>query len=417
MKKYFRIFFGFFFSLGSVPGAEFFELPPISYSETASEDELAKFAERIEAEGWAETADDDRGFLAQILKALQVPEESQVLVFSRTSLQTSLIRYATPRALYFSMDTYVGWVPGGKVEVIIEDEKLGPVFYTIEPPRTGKAPVIRRATDSCLQCHATSRTEGVPGMMVRSVIPDENGHAILKAGTSTVTDETPIKDRWGGWYVTGEIDDPHLGNRWSLEKEVDQFQPQRSALSELGELFETDRYLKPTSDVVALLVFEHQCRIHNLLTKAKYSYARARHFQKGYQEEVELDSVEGVSWRTADSAAREIVNALLMGGEAELGGDGVAGGGEFAKTFQKGGLKSAKGESLRDLRLYERIFKYRCSYMIYSKAFKSMPEAVKTRVFAHLQIELNPKTANHLSSREKKTISAILSETVPGFQQ
>jgi len=119
------------------------------------------------------------------------------------------------------MDAYVGWVPGGKVEVIIEDEKLGPVFHTINPPHGDRPVKISRATDSCLQCHATSRISGVPGMFIRSVVPDQNSHAILSAGTSLVTDSTPLKDRWGGWYVSGSSDHSHLGNRWIPDRSLD----------------------------------------------------------------------------------------------------------------------------------------------------------------------------------------------------
>lgn len=115
-------------------GQDFFELPPIKYSETASQDEMAKLAARIEAGDWVVPPSDGKSFLRAVLEKLNVPVESQVLVFSKTSLQNSLINQRNPRSVYFSMDAYVGWVPGGKVEVIIEDEKLGPVFYVLEPP-------------------------------------------------------------------------------------------------------------------------------------------------------------------------------------------------------------------------------------------------------------------------------------------
>ncbi|MFT6498136.1 MAG: hypothetical protein ACJAT6_000262, partial [Akkermansiaceae bacterium] len=112
---------------------DFFELPPIKYSETASEDAVAQMAKEIESGDWVVPPSDGKSFLKAVLKKLDIPEESQVLVFSKTSLQNSLINQRNPRALYFSMDAYVGWMPGGKVEVIIQDKTLGPVFYTIDP--------------------------------------------------------------------------------------------------------------------------------------------------------------------------------------------------------------------------------------------------------------------------------------------
>lgn len=399
-------------------GQDFFELPPIKYSETASQDEMAKLAARIEAGDWVVPPSDGKSFLRAVLEKLNVPVESQVLVFSKTSLQNSLINQRNPRSVYFSMDAYVGWVPGGKVEVIIEDEKLGPVFYVLDPPFGEHPAKVTRVTDSCLQCHATSRTSGVPGMLIRSVVPDRNSHPILSAGTTLVTDATPLKDRWGGWYVSGAADDPHLGNRWIDETPLDEvdFPAEVSSFEDLGTLIDTQKYLQPTSDVVALLVLEHQCRTHNLITSAKFNYLRSRYFHKSFGDEQDLDSPEGMSWKTADSAAKEIVSAFLFTDEVELGGEGVEGSEAFARAFAKGGVIDGSGKSLRDFRLYTRLFKNRCSYMIYSKAFNGLPPIVRDRVFHHLREALLPETENHLGSREKKTIAGILEETVPGFK-
>lgn len=190
-------------------GQDFFDLPPIRYSQTASQDAVAKMVAEIEHGDWVIGKVDGKTFLKAVLKKLNIPEESQVLVFSKTSFQNSLINQNNPRSIYFSMDAYVGWVPGGKVEVIIEDEKLGPVFYTIDPPFGDRRAKIVRATDSCLQCHATSRTSGVPGMFIRSVVPDQNSHPILSAGTSLVTDSTPLRERWGVGMFRG-IRMPHI---------------------------------------------------------------------------------------------------------------------------------------------------------------------------------------------------------------
>lgn len=399
-------------------GQDFFELPPIKYSETASQDAVAKMAAEIKSGDWVVGNVDGKAFLKAVLKKLNIPEESQVLVFSKTSLQNSLINQRNPRSIYFSMDAYVGWVPGGKVEVIIEDEKLGPVFYTIDPPFGDRPAKVVRATDSCLQCHATSRTSGVPGMFIRSVVPDQNSHPILSAGTSLVTDSTPLKERWGGWYVSGASDDPHLGNRWIPDSALDgvELAPEVSKYEDLSTLIDTEKYLQPTSDIVALMVLEHQCRTHNLMTKAKMGYLRALYFQKSYSEGEDLSSREGMSWKTAESSAKEIVEAFLFADEIDPGGDGVEGSDAFTEAFKARGVKTGKGKSLRDFRLYGRIFKNRCSYMIHSMAFKGLPELVKERIFYHLRQELDKEAENHLSSREKTTLLGILEETVPGFR-
>lgn len=398
-------------------GQDFFELPPIKYSETASQDAVVKMAAEIKSGDWVIGNVDGKAFLKAVLKKLNIPEESQVLVFSKTSLQNSLINQRNPRSIYFSMDAYVGWVPGGKVEVIIEDEKLGPVFYTIDPPFGDRPAKVARTTDSCLQCHATSRTSGVPGMFIRSVVPDQNSHPILSAGTSLVTDSTPLKERWGG-DVSGSSDDPHLGNRWIPDSALDgvELAPEVSNNEDLSNLIDTEKYLQPTSDIVALMVLEHQCRTHNLMTKAKMGYQRALYFQKSYSEGEHLSSREGMSWKTAESSAKEIVEAFLFADETDPGGDGVEGSDAFTEAFKARGVKTGKGKSLRDFRLYGRIFKNRCSYMIHSMAFKGLPELVKERIFHHLRQELDKETESHLSSREKKTLLGILEETVPGFR-
>lgn len=394
---------------------DFFELPPIHYSATASKDKVASLARKIKEGKWNGGGAGAKKFLKAVLDELDVPEESQVLVFSKTSLQNSLISHDHPRAIYFSMDAYVGWVPGGKVEVIAMDDTLGPVFYTIDPPVGSTPPRVVRATDSCLQCHATSRTSGVPGMFVRSVVPDEHSHPVLSAGTSVVTDRTPLRERWGGWYVSGTTDEGHLGNRWVAEGAEKELVPRASSLVNLSSLIDTRKYLRATSDVVALMVLEHQCRTHNLMTKAKMTYERAVYFQKSYSEAY-LDSEEGMAWKTADSSAKEIVEAFLFRGEVDLGGNGVEGSEDFVEMFEGRGVGSKTGKSLREFRLYGRMFRYRCSYMIHSAAFRILPGAVKERVFHHLRQALDDAKAVEMSQRERGVIRSILQETVPGFK-
>ncbi|YCM42533.1 hypothetical protein V2O64_14575 [Verrucomicrobiaceae bacterium 227] len=395
---------------------DFFEMPPIEYSRTASTDEMVRFSREIAAGEWTAPSGGGKEFLRAVLQRLRIPVESQVLVFSKTSLQNSLINQGNPRALYFSPDAYVGWVPGGKVEVIVQDEKLGPVFYVLSPPVGDKAPVITRHTDTCLQCHANSRTEGVPGLLVRSVSPDENSHPLLSHGTTLVDYRTPVEKRWGGWYVSGSSDDPHLGNQ-STTAELE-LEAKLTNLEDLSKTINTDKYLVPTSDIVALLVLEHQCRMNNLLTKARMNFQRSEWFQQSMQETLEIDQEKGMAWKSANQLADEVVEGLLFKDEVELAGDGVGGSGAFARAFVAAGVKTESDKSLRDFRLYARIFKYRCSYMIYSKAFKGLPPLVKERVLVKLRAALSEESDekfNYLSSREKKSIRAILEETLPDF--
>lgn len=402
---------------------DFFDLRPIRYSESSSNDVLAKLWEKEEVRAEFAGLPSGKEALRFVLEKLEVPVESQMLVFSKTSLQTKLIAPKVPRAIYFSENAYVGWVPGGMIEVIVMDRDLGPVFYAIRVPGSGGEVGIERA-NSCLQCHATSRTEGVPGMFVRSVAPNPDGFAILPAGTSLTTHASPLRERWGGWYVTGASDDPHLGNRIVTEEEVAEegfeAEPARP-LADLSALIDTDRYLLPTSDVVALMVLEHQCRMHNLLTKAKMSYERAWYLQSALNAEARRDDPEGLAWRTGRSNVEDILEEMLFCEEVELGGDGVQGGDDFSEVFEAGAPLSTEGRSLRELRLYKRMFQYRCSYMIYSEAFKGLPQTIKSQVLKRLREillgdEVEEKYA-HLKKSERERIAVILRETLPDLPE
>jgi len=412
-----RILTALVLAVGILKGSpDFFEMSPIQYSKTASSDEMTRLASEISEGKWHAASGGGKEFLRAVLERLQVPVESQVLVFSKTSLQNSLINQGNPRAIYFSLDAYVGWVPGGKVEVIVEDEKLGPVFYVLSPPVGDKAPVITRHTDTCLQCHANSRTEGVPGMLIRSVNPDENSHPLLSHGTTLVDYRTPMGKRWGGWYVSGKSDDPHLGNQ-STTADIE-LEASLTDLKDLSTTINTDKYLVPTSDVVALMVLEHQCRMHNLFTKAKMNFLRSAWFQKSMPASLASDDEDGMAWKSANQLADEIVEGLLFKDEVELAGDGVIGSEAFVEAFGAGGVRTESDKSLRDLRLYARLFKYRCSYMIYSKAFKGLPPLVKARVLVKLRAAVSEEGVeefDHLSRREKKSIRTILEETLPDF--
>src|SRR2546430_574651 len=60
-----------------------------------------------------------------------------------------------------------------------------------------------RQTENCLACHGESMTHDVPGLLVRSTFCDADGMPILSAGTFLTTQESPLSERWGGWYVSG----------------------------------------------------------------------------------------------------------------------------------------------------------------------------------------------------------------------
>lgn len=392
---------------------DFWDRAPFRYSDTVATDRLAKLAKDLES-GTARyegTSGLDR--LRFVLKVLDVPEESQVLVFSKTSLQNPLINPGNPRALYFSEDIYVGYVPGGAIEVVAQDPVLGPVFYVVGTGAKGQ-PQIERDTNQCMSCHATSRTENVPGLLIRSVFADEGGHPLLHLGSSDTTHTSPLEERWGGWYVTGRSALPHLGNR--VFTEDGDLSPMRSNKDDLKGAIDILRYPRPTSDIVSLLVLEHQCHMHNLLNAASLNYRRSRHFSEII--DPDSDPNEGSAGGVADSWAKTITECIFYKDEADLD-EGVEGDPAFQKAFASRYPKTSNGQSLVDFRLYGRIFKHRCSHMVYSSAFKALPPSVKSRVFTRMRAVLAGEDAeiDWLSSSERKKIAAILDETLPEWKE
>jgi len=386
------------------------ELPPIRYSETSATDPLSKLAADLASGKRKVEGETDLDQLRFILRELRVPEESQVLVFSKTSHQNSLIHPLNPRCLYFSEDAYVGYVPGGSIEVAIQDPVLGPVFYLINSNKSGAGIVIERDINNCIQCHGTGRTEHVPGLLVRSVFPDEKGHPLFALGSGDINHESPISERWGGYYVTGGTSLPHFGNRTYIENEEPL--PQIHHREDLRDILSTERYLRPTSDIVALMVLEHQCHMHNLLTAASVQYRRSAYMTRAFDPAANPD--KGSAGRIAESAADKIVACIFFENEADPGED-LTGDEDFQTAFTARFPKSKSGDSLADFRLHGRIFKFPCSYMIYSAAFDGLPVTVKRLVVEKMReaIDGNGPQGERLQASTRKKIQTILTETWP----
>lgn len=395
---------------------EFFEQAPIHYSKGIASDPVATLAADWIAGRRLITAREPLAFLRELLGELHVPVESQVLVFSKTSKQNELINPANPRAIYFSDDTYVGYVPGGSVELVATDPLLGPVFYLLELPQPNQPARITRQTD-CLSCHASARTEDVPGLQVRSVFTATDGRPILSAGSFDTTQASPLEQRWGGWYVTGTHGNAkHLGNQTGG--------PDRTTTTgnwtSLAGKIDTTRYLRPTSDIVALMVLEHQCRMHNLLTKANMDYRRALWLGRAIDPALSEENPNTSAHRVATTRAAAIVSEMLFRGEASPGPDGIEGDPAFQEAFARNAPKTPDGHSLKDLRLYGRLFKFRCSYMIHSRAFASLPEKIRQLVYAQLRdILINGgggENFAYLGASERPRIAAVLDATHPAWR-
>lgn len=398
-----------------------YEQPPVSYSATAPRDAVVHLQRRIRS-GALAFSGDDRVILQAVLRELKVPVASQVLVFSKTSLQRGRITPNRPRALYFSDSAYVGWVPGGLIEVTTIDPQLGPVFYSFDPQETmGTARTFVRDSD-CLRCHGGNFVRGIPGVFARSVVPSDTGEPLLRHGSRIVDDETPFEERWGGWYVTGYAGMlNHRGNVFGAERGNQLvFDLTDKRPTELSDFFDTSRYLAGTSDVVALLVFEHQMAMQNSLTRAAHSTRKMTEYQHALQktfgepitDEPSYDSVKSV----INSAVEDVVDHLLFRRAALLPA-GIVGSEEFRRVFGTDTPRNHAGHGLKDFQLRDRLFAHRCSFLIHSEMFAALPTLVKARILDRLHAALRDDDPRgryaYLDQAEKRRIYEILVETHP----
>lgn len=361
------------------------------------------------------------GYLPAVLDALGVSPESQMLVFSKTSFQRQKIAPRTPRAIYFNDDVYVGYCHLGDVlEITAVDANLGAVFYSMDqdPDETLQ---FMRQTDSCLICHGGSMTQGVPGHVVRSVYPTSSGEPSYSMGTFRITHSSPLEKRWGGWYVTGTHGaQKHLGNL-IVKARVENHEVDNAAgqnLKSVSNRFNPDSYLRETSDIVALMVMEHQAELQNLLTKASFETRKALHYDAALRGELSDDRTEWLdsTKRRIGSASDELLKYLLFSDEVRLT-DEIQGSPAFVAEFESRGPTDSQGRSLRQFDLKTRLFRYPCSYLIYSDAFQNLPPAQADAVWKGLDAILrdDPMAMRipHLTAADRTAIREILLATHP----
>src|SRR5213593_4061980 len=299
------------------------------------------------------------GYLPSLLKYYNIPISSQGLVFSKSSFQLMQIAPDAPRAIYFNDDVYVGWVNHGQyIEVATVDPQTGPVFYTLRQEQDHHYPVLEPQKEQCLVCHDTFQThKPVPRLLMLSLLPNPDGNA-LKAAALITNDQSPFRERWGGWYVTGTHGkQQHLGNTIvraraddidDMKKFIARMDLSAGAnLTDLSKRFDTKEYLSPHSDIVALMVLGHQTHVHNMITSGVYEIRDA--ITQGLSGEKMADAVK--------DAGERIVRAMLFVSEAQLT-EPIRGTSSFAEEFMKRGPRDSKGRSLRDLDLQHRLLRY-----------------------------------------------------------
>jgi hypothetical protein len=355
--------------------------PAIEYSTRPVADPVALLNRKLEA-GKKLDYEPGRGYLRAILDALAIPVESQITVFAKSSFQQHLIGPSNARAIYFNDQVAVGWVRGAPMlEIASVDPRQGAIFYALNQFSNAKPRLTRR--DDCLTCHESYDTLGVPGMLLRSVYPASNGDVIRELGSYNSDHRVPFAHRWGGWFVTGKTDAlSHLGNA--------AFKAENEAETLEGNFH---GYLSPGSDIVALMVFDHQTRMSNLLTRVGWETRFALHEKK-----LTPEKLAGM--------AKEIADYMLFLEEARLNSP-VQGTLGFEEKFAALGPFDKKGRSLRHFDLNRRMMRYPCSYMIYSPAFDALPDEARAAIYQRMWRLLSER----ISPEDRRAIIEILRDT------
>ena len=382
-----------------------FDAPPHQYRTRTPRDRFSRLLESLPADPRLDRSS-EKAFLVSFLKILDVPPASQMLVFSTTSLQLRFISPANPRAIYFNEDVYVGYIPGGRLEVVSLDPELGPIFYIFDIPKNDATATLRfERSERCMNCHAGEDTGFVPGLVVKSVIPGPGGGSLDAFRSGQSGHGIPLSDRFGGWHVTG-LD--HFTNHWGNltgrmtggEIETISNQP--------GRRFQFAKYPVGTSDILAHLLHEHQVGFVNRVVQAGYRARTALFHAKGQLTPTQAEEL--------DEQARIVTRYLLFADETPLPTGGIKPDPQFHADFQRQRRLTPDGRSLKDLELATRLFQHRCSYMIYSPVFEALPPVMKNRVYERLRRALHTEGGDrefaYLPSLEKTAIRQILQATL-----
>lgn len=380
------------------------DAPEHDYWNRPLRDPFTKLVGDIEQNRLGLDTTSEKAYLTGLLEKLEIPVSTQMLVFSTTSLQLSLISPRNPRALYFNEDIYLGYVPGGKIEIVSLDPELGAIFYIFDIPRGGNRPVVERSR-RCMHCHSDADTRDVPGLVVKSVIPGPRGGSLDSFRRSISGHEIPFSERFGGWYLTGaDRIEKHWGNAIGqfVEGEIE------TTSIRPGERYDWSIFPVSTSDALAHLLHEHQAGFVNRVVELNY---RARTFLREHARPSPAELKAEI-----DPHVDEMVRYLLFAGEAEFPEGGIEGDPALIEDFLGTRKVSPDGLSLKDFDLKSRMFQHRCSYMIYSPVFQGLPDGLKQRIYRRMDKALDTSSPDaefsYLPPGEKAAIRTILKGTL-----
>jgi hypothetical protein len=380
-----------------------FRAPPHNYNEHEPKDRFAGLLKQIEKGDFQPDTSSDQALLRSLLQGLKVPVSSQILLFSASSLQSEIINPRNPRALFFNEDTYVGYVPGGVLEIAAADPEVGPIFYVFDRLQPGGPfPRVQRGT-KCFNCHGGTATKRLPGLIAESLLVSQAGSSLETYRRDEQGHQIPLENRFGGWHLTGKHHiSGHKANVFGLARggkiEKTEVVP--------GQTWDTAKHLLPTSDILPHLVHEHQIGFENRLVRGIYIVRQLKHDRKGM-----LGSAEQAE---IDAWAQDFARYVLFADEAKFPREGIEGDPAYVRDFLEGRVASKRGLSLKDLDLKTRLFKHRCSFMLYTDTWEHAPKEIKDRVYYRMAEALRDAQPSmpHLATDERRVIREILKETM-----
>jgi hypothetical protein len=370
------------------------EHPSIQYAARPVTDRVAKLNTALAENRRTLTRDPRTGYLRSVLEALDVPIESQALVFSKTGVQSAYTSPQNPRALYFNESVAVGYVPNAPViEVASHDPQQGVIFYVLD--HNSPAPQFTRRT-SCLACHVSASTMNVPGMIARNNVVGDAGTILPQFGGNDVDQRTPHPDRWGGYYVTIDT----LSQAYQQRAHAGNITTGPSGTTS-NQIFvdwmnsepETRGYLSPLSDIASLLVFDHQMHAINLMTRLNW------------------ESRVGAGAGEIQALENELADYLLFVGEQPPSVPVTPRPG-FAEHLARRVPKDRRGRSLAEVDLTDRLMRYPCSYMVYTEAFDGLPAHAKSAVYRRM---LDALSGARVRPADRDAVLEILRDTKPDF--
>jgi hypothetical protein len=99
----------------------------------------------------------------------------------------------------------------------------------------------------------------------------------------------------------------------------------------------------------------------------------------------------------------------------------ISGSNKFSQQFSKMGKRDSQGRSLRDFDLQTRLFRYPCSFLVYSTSFDELPprmlDYVEERLIEILAADDVDPDFSHLTAEDRQAILGILVDTKPRFKR